>query len=413
MTLLLLLAACGGVPDDALPTAAAERGAFAMTLSVPGELEAVKSEFVSAPNVKGTLKITYVAEEGAHVKAGDVLVEFDRSDLEKELESALSRLQIARTKQAQKQAQLAVRLASAQSEVTKAELELQRAKMRLTDSETVPRVERESARIDVEEYTLAVDRSKSSLESVRLEGEAELELLRLEAEEAATKVRQFEEQLGRLKIEAPADGLVILTEAWRQGKRGKVTVGDAVWPGNPLMELPDLAKMHVEAWVHEVDASLVKVGQKVSVIVDAIPEPAWPGVVERVADLAVQRKEESTVKHVKVIVGLDRTDAALKPGMTVRAEVLVDEVPDALTVPREAVFYEGPLAYVWRDGLAGWDRAAVKLGATNDSHVVVVEGLETGDRVALADPVAFGRGERPGAGSPTAGAGAGAVPATP
>lgn len=413
MLLLLLwsVLACDSSVDDALPVSTAERGPFAMTLAVPGELKAVKSEFVSAPNVKGTLKVTFVKEEGTRVKQGDVLVEFDRSDLEKELESAVSRLRIAETKEAQKVAQLAVRLASANAEVTKAQLELERAKMKVTDSETVPRVERESARIDVQEYTLAVERTRGSLESARLEGEAELELLRLDAEEARSKVRQTEEQLDKLVVTAPAEGLVILTEAWRQGKRGKVTVGDAVWPGNPLMELPDLAKMHVEAWVHEVDAALVKVGQKVDVVVDASAETKWPGTIEKVADLAVKRHEDSTVKHVKITVGLPTIDPSFKPGMTVRAEVLVDSLPDVLAVPREGVFFDGAEAFVWKKGLTGWKRVAVKLGATNDSHVVVVEGVDAGAQIALADPEGAARGKKPGA---TQGAGAGgAAPATP
>lgn len=407
LPLLWSLLACDPSVDDALPVAAATRGPFTMSLAVPGELRAVKSEFVSAPNVKGTLKVTFVAEEGAHVKQGDTLVEFDRSDLEKELESAVSRLRIAETKQAQKQAQLEVRLSSAQSDVDKSHLELDRAKMRITDSETVPRVERESAKIDVQEYTLAVARTQAALESVRLEGEADLELLRLDAEEAGAKVTQIREQLDRLVVRAPAEGLVILTEAWRQGKRGKVTVGDAVWPGNPLMELPDLSRMNVEAWVHEVDAGLVETGQKVDVVVDALSGDRWPGVIEKVADLAVKRTEESTVKHVKVMVSLDRLHPSFKPGMTVRAEILVESLPDALAIPREAVFFDAAEAFVWEKGLTGWKRAPVKLGATNDSHVVVLEGLEVGETVALADPNAGGA---PGA---TSGAAAGAAVPTP
>jgi RND family efflux transporter MFP subunit len=384
--LAALLVACSGGPPDGLPTATAARGELAVVLGVPGELKAVRSENVNAPNVRGGLKITRLAEEGARVKPGDLLVEFDRADLEKELESAQSRLRVAQTKIAQKEAQTQVRLGTAQNEVTRTELDRKRAEMRVTESETVPRVERESAKLDVTQSNLALERAAAALRSAELETAAELELLRLEAAEAEAKVRQIEGQLGQLEIRAKGDGIVLLVESWRAGKHGKATIGDSVWPGNPIMELPDLSAMRVEAWVHEVDANLVAVGQSVNVVVDARPDAPLHGKVERVSDLAVQREEDSAVKHLEVHISLASTEPTLKPGMTVRAEIEVERLSDVLTMPREAVFYEGAEAFAWRQVLGRWTRAPVTLGKTNDTHVVLLSGLEAGDRVALVDP---------------------------
>ncbi len=400
--LVALLAACGGADPDAVPTAEVTTGTLSVVLGVPGELEAVKSENVTAPNVRGGLKITSLAEEGTRVKAGDLLVEFDPTDLVKEMESAVSRLRVAQAKIAQKQAQQTVKLATARNEVVKAGLARQRAELRLTDSETVPRVERESARLDVEESGLAVGRSEAALQSAQLEASAELELLSLEEDEAQAKVDQIERQLEQIVIRAPGEGIVLLTEAWRGGKRGKATVGDNVWPGNAIMELPDLAAMRVEAWVHEVDAALVAVGQAVTVIVDARPDTPIAGTVERVSDLAVKRNEQSEVKHLEVTIALPVTEVGLKPGMTVRAEIRVAEVPDALLVPREGVFHDGAESVVYRDGLSGWKRVPVQLGRMNDSHVAVTGGLDAGDRVALVDPTVRDGSARPAAAAPAA-----------
>jgi HlyD family secretion protein len=386
--LLLHALACSGDPASAVPVATVSRGELAIVLGVQGELKAVRSESISAPNIRGNLKITLLAEEGKRVSAGDLLVEFDRTDMEKELESAVSRLQIAKTKIAQKEAQTAVRLGAASNEVVKSELDKKRAEMRVTESETVPRVERETAKLDVQEYGLSVEKSLSALRSAELETQAELELLRLEEGEAQMKVDTIERQLGQLSVRAPSDGIVLLTESWRGGKRGKASLGDTMWPGNSIMELPDLAALRVEAWVHEVDAPMVAVGQKVKVIVDARPEAPLIGTVERVSDLAVKRTEESAVKHLQVSVALEGVDPSLKPGMTVRAEIEVDRLPDVLSVPREAVVHDGATAAVWKDGLTGWTRTSVELGRANDSHVVVTTGLAEGDTVALTDPEA-------------------------
>ncbi len=397
-TLLLAPLACVGASTAEVPSAEVERGDFDVVLAIPGELKAVNSVTLSAPDIPGTIKVAWVIEEGARVSEGDTLVELDRVELEKELDSRLSKLEVARTKIEQQRAQLAVRLADLDNDITSAELSLEKARLRLTDSETVPRVERESARLDVEEFTLAVERSKANRESARLEGEAELQLLQLEAEQAQAEVETIRTSLEKCTVTAPNDGLVILPSTWKGGSRGPVSAGDVLWSGSTLIELPDLSEMEVEAWVHEVDAAKVAVDQPVSVVIDAYPEPPHSGRVKRVADLAVQRERDSKVKYLKVMIGLDETVPAMKPGMTVRAEILLETVPGVLSVPLEAVFYEGGDPYVFTEGLRGWERRPVTLGSSNDTHVVIEGGLEEGETVALVDPEAAEAGEPPGPG---------------
>ena len=395
--LTISLLACGGGAGDDVPSTEVARGDFDVVLAIPGELKAVNSVTMTAPDIEGQIKVTSVIEEGARVEEGDVLIELDRVELEKALASGESQLEVARTKIDQKRAQLAVRLADLENNVTSARLSLEKANLRLTDSETVPRVERESARLDVEEFTLSVARSQASQESARLEGVAELQLLQLEAEQAASDVETLRENLDKCTITAPSSGLVILPAIWKGGSRSPVSVGDTLWSGSTLLELPDLSEMEIEAWVHEVDAARVAADQPVTIVIDAYPDPPHTGTVRKVADLAVQRDRSSKVKYLKVKVGIDETVSAMKPGMTVRTEVLLETVPSVLSVPLEAVFYEEGEPYVYTQGLRGWGRATVALGTKNDTHVVVTEGLEEGTRVALLDPEAMEAGEAPGA----------------
>ena len=110
------------------------------------------------------------------------------------------------------------------------------------------------------------------------------------------------------------------------------------------------------------------------------------------------------MKHLRVEVGLEESTDLMKPGMTVRAEVLVDHADDVVSVPREAVFFrdEEPVVYV--RGRGGFEAVPVSLGLRNDIRVVVESGVEEGAEVALVDPEAHDDGEprRPGvpAGAP-------------
>lgn len=381
----LVFVGCG-TSGGGFPTAVVQREPFDVTLTIQGELKAVRKVIVSAPQLGGPAKVTWVADEGSRVEAGDELLRFDGTELTRRLEEAQNQLEVAQTKIEQKQAQLAVSIAEQQDAITKAELSLQRAEMRITDSESVPRVDRESAKIDVRESNLSLDQARRKLRSTRLEGEAAIELLRLEATQAQRKVDKASEALAAAVVKAETPGLVILPSVWKGSSYGPVAVGDQVWPGRGIIELPDMSEMLVEAWVHEVDAAKVAKGQSVSVVVDAHPEPPHPGEVDKVADLAVQR-DNREAKYLKVDIGLDETEGLMKPGMTVRAELLVDHLDEALTVPLEAVFVRDgtSVAYV-TSGFGGAKPVELTLGIRNEARVVVLEGLDEGDRVALVDP---------------------------
>jgi len=398
MWMLLVISCLGGGQD--VPTAEVVGGSFDVVLPIPGELKAVRSVSMSAPDLPGQTKVTWVVDEGTRVQEGDELVKFDETDLQNKLEKADNDLKISIMKIEQREAQMQVRIGDLSNEITNAELALRRAEMRTTESETVPRVEREAAVIDVQAATIALERSKSSMESARLENQAELELLGLEAERWKKQLSQAEDALTKAVMHAPSPGIVILPSIWKGGSRGPISAGDTVWGGSGILELPDLTDMQVEAWVHEVDAAKVAVGQSVDVVIDAHPDPAHKGEVTKVADLAVRRDREREVKHLEVTVTLAATSDVMKPGMTVRSEVLVSHLEDVLSIPQEAVFYDGEQPQVYVRGFGGFTAVPVQLGTTNDTHVVVSEGLQAGAEVALIDPDLAGT--TPRAGSPAA-----------
>lgn len=384
MNLLLLYLFSCTVANTSMPTQEVKKGEFEMLISVNGELEAVKSISITAPDLGRTIKVLKIAEDGSKVNKGDLLVEFEKTEVEDSLEDEQSKHEIATTKIIQKESQLEVQMADLSNAVFRAELDLERSKLRLSDSETIPLVEREGARLDVKQAEVAVERAKKALESARLQGSAELELLKIEARRAKSSVEQELKRLERTTILAPADGLVIKTVTWRGGQNGTVEEGDTVWRGTQLLELPDLALMQVIAWVHEVDAGKVAIGQPVNLVIDAHPDKVHKGKIDKLADLAVPRNGRS--KYLKATIALDEMDDLMKPGMTVRAEILLKRLNDVLYIPREAVNYIEGKPQVWVDGALGWGEQDIEVAEHNDTHVVVVSGLEEGDIVALVDP---------------------------
>lgn len=384
--MMLGLAACTGGSSE-VPSATASRGAFDVRLKVQGELEAKSSAVVTCPDFDVNTKIGWLVEEGTRVKKGDKVVEFDTADMVNQLDSAKSALEIAKTKIEQNRAQLALKVADAEAAITGVELDLRMARMRVTDSETVPLVDREDARANAVRAEMAIESAKSALETTRLQARAEQQLLQLEVEEQQRNVERLERQLAQATLTAPTDGLAILYERWD----GKIKVGTQPWSGSTLVTLPDLSTMEAVVWVHEVDSPRVAVDQGALVIIDAHPNSPVEATIAKVADLAVPRGEDK-IKHLKVTLSLAETTAVMKPGMTIRADLLVESVPDAVSIPLEAVQRADGTPFVYLSGIGGWARQDVVLGPENDTHVVVQEGVAAGDVVALVDPEAWAAG---------------------
>lgn len=380
MLALVGLAACGLAGNTAIPTVEVEQGDFQVVLSVAGELDAVKNETITAPAFRSRPEIAWIIEEGTRVEEGDRILAFDIEAMEKELAAAKNELLLAQTKIEQNQAKLRLKISDANADIQRAELDLEVARMQRTDSETVPLVDRENARVNEVKAELSIESSKSALATTKLESEAETQLLKLEVEERTRQVEELEKQLDKAVITAPTDGLVLIETDWQ----GKWKVGSRPWTGATLMKVPDLSKMKVVALVHEVDSPDIEVGQPATVVIDAYPDQEFGGKVSKVADLAVARGEDQ-VKYLEFEVELDESTPEMKPGMTVRVDLLLDQVEDVVWVPIEAVQRDGDYARVWTKGLTGWSETEVELGAENDTHVVV-EGVGAGSRVALVDP---------------------------
>jgi HlyD family secretion protein len=205
-------------------------------------------------------------------------------------------------------------------------------------------------------------------------------------QEAASRLALAQQQLARTEVRADVPGIVVYREVFFGSEQRKPQVGDQVWANQPLLILPDISKMVVETKVRETDIHKVERNQKVSVRVQAYPDLALTGQVTLVGTLAQEEKERRGTKYFGVTVQVSESDPRLRPGMSARVEIQVEESPRARFVPLEAVFEKDgrQVCYVWQRG--AFRPRPVVLGPSNRDFVVVTKGLEKGERVALRDP---------------------------
>lgn len=264
-----------------------------------------------------------------------------------------------------------------------------------------------------EEYTYKQDRAKKEsdveqavAERGRVEqknnaeivkAKADVESAKFKVESAADRLKNFETQLGYCTVIAPSDGLVVYATSIDSGGGGRgggdaqpPQVGTECKPNELVIILPDTSQMVANLKVSEALSGRIRPGQNVTVYSDAMPNVPIHGSVYSVSVLAASggwRDPNRRDYTVKVALSADPA-VGLKPSMRCRAEILLDRVDDAIGVPIQAIFRQGPVAYVHVSDGGGYAQRLVKLGRSSELRVEVIEGVKEGDRVLLREPSA-------------------------
>lgn len=381
---LLAMRALGGEPD--VPIYRAERGRFLHRVEAEGVFVAEQATVLATPaSASGPMKIAWMARDGSAVEAGDVVIRFDPTDMERELFTGQADRAKAASQIDQKQYEQGAALENLGRDARLAERQLEHAlEFRTTDEEIFSRAEIVESQID---ETLAIQRREHAegMREVRSGlGEVELDLLDLEKRKAQLVIDKAEAGLQALEIRAPHPGIFVLRRDWGEAP----TVGQMVWPTQPLAEIPQLQAMKAQVYVLEADAGGLAPGLEARVTLEAHPEDIIPARVRRVSSVAQRRARWSPVQYFDVDLQLERTDPArMKPGQRVRATLLVQDLEDVIAVPREALFRDPESGWhVWVRRGDRFEAVAVRPGPTALGRVVIEEGVGEGDELALADP---------------------------
>lgn len=389
-----------------VPVIRIQREAFQRTITAEGNLKAVRATPVTAPmESEGPFKIAWLAPEGSRVQSGDVVVRFDPTDKEKEVVDGRADREAADRKIAKKKAEDRAALKNLDRDADHAQLELDSAR---TFQSKDPQI---FSRVEIIESEIDQGLAKSKMSHATAErttrgtlSKTDVDILGIERHKADLKVRQGEKALRSLEIRAPHAGILTYKRDWR-GNMPRV--GDSIWMGQPVAEIPELDEMEAEVYVLEADAGGVAVGVEAEVVLDAQPGTAYHAKVKMVDKLARPRFRGVPVQYFSLVLSLERTDpAVMKPGLRVRANLTLDARKDALVVPRDAVLEKDGKKVVYRRATTGFAPVEVTLGPTALGRVVVESGLADGDVIALRDPTRStpddGSKEAPGKASPPA-----------
>jgi len=232
-----------------------------------------------------------------------------------------------------------------------------------------------------------LERAENSGEANITKAQTDLDSAIITAGLEKTQLEKLQKQLDLCVITAPQPGVLVYSKDRWWDESSRVGPGALVYSRQTLVSLPDLSQMQVKVNVHESVVKKVKPGQKAEIRIEAFSNQVLTGTVETVATLADSNNSwrRGGVKEYKTVVKVDEVsaDGGIKPGMSAEVKITADILKDRLVLPVSAVTanQDEHFVYVVEDGEV--TKTRVKVGANNNTHVEITDGLSEGAKVTL------------------------------
>lgn len=321
-----------------------ERGPIALQRTFSGELEAL-AEFVVAPKVSGRVERMFV-NIADKVERGQIVAELDNDEYVQAV--------------AQAQADLVVGRAN----LSKAESALDIAKREFKRSESLLK------------RGIASDSEFDAARQDQLAKQAQLKVAAAQVQKAEASLETTNIRLRYTKV----------TAGWTGGGKERVVAeryvdeGQTVAANAPLLSIVELHPIVGVVFVSEKDYARLKPGQSVSLTTDAYPGENFTGRIDRIAP--VFRK---STRQARIEMTIDNANHRLKPGMFIRATVVLAHLTEAIIVPEQAltlrndkngvfIISDNGVSAVWRE---------VQVGIREGGRVQVTGGGLSGRVIVL------------------------------
>ena len=351
------------------------RQEIASVISTNGKIEPITSFEAHAPAPAIVKNVRVV--EGDHVKAGQLLVQLDDADARAQAARAMAQLRSAEAAlQAVKTGGTQEEVLTIRSDLSKAQAERDEAQRNL---QAIQRL-RQNGAASPAELDAAQDRLKKAEADVQLLqskmtgrfSSPEVAKVEASAAEARASYAAAEELLKHSNVTAPFAGTVYQIPV----KRGAYVNG-----GDLLVQVANLEKVRVRAFVDEPEIGRLAKGQEVEIRWDAIPGRAWQGTLTRVPT-AVTMVGTRTVGEITSEI--DNGDRKLLPNVNVNVSIITAKHDNTLTVSREAVHDADGKRYVYQvvndDKIQAQE---VQTGLSSLTRVEILKGISDGSTIAL------------------------------
>lgn len=324
-TLTALILALGLVArPSVVRTEQAPKGPAIMRLN--GSIRAVRAFTIQVPRVQGqggNLTLIKLIPNGASVRTGDSLAEFDDT-------AELKALRDAQAKFDDLSHQVEQKAAEQKSNEEKRALLLAQAEADLRRAEIEQKKDPIASEIDRQKNAIKLADAKRSIASLHRSGEfhrqaeaAELRILELQRDRQKIAMQRAQSNVEKLRLVASFTGMVAHQNVYRGNSFGHAQVGDQLWPGSPLLQIFDPSEMEMALSVNEADGAVLKPGLTGIVRLDAYPDARFTARFESASPVAT-RDVDGPIRSFTAQFRIDQRDPRLLPDLAAAVDIQVN-----------------------------------------------------------------------------------------
>lgn len=381
-----LLLACAEEELSTVPLYEVTERDFSIDVSGFGEIEAAQSQKIMTPG-RRPMTIAWLKAENSIVEEGEIIARFDAQQIlkdsrEEELELLSLEQDIVKSNAEQKQ--------------VKQDIDSDQVFVR-QEFEFVDRFAIDDLRIYSQLEIIDTFANRDFLEakddflkwkenSVVEQHSSQMAVLDILKQGRQTKFDQHQQALSSLEVVSPYSGLLV----YEKDRRGeKPAIGQTVFPGRAIAQIPNLDSMQASLYVQANDAIDLAEGQAVSIRLDAFPEHNFAGKVASVSGFPRSIERGNPVTYFELIIELIEQDKSMmQPGRKLTAQIEVKKASSSLVIPLQSLHFEDGNSYVYLKDSNMFVKRKVSSGRKNLYLVEITDGLNKGDVIALSLPEA-------------------------
>lgn len=378
-----------GETDFNQVTTHVKRGAFSSLIFSSGQLESEKSVTIEIPeklkdrNLRiYDLTITHMVEEGTVVDSGDYVATLDHKAVEEQIKLAQDEMDKTLSEFEDSKIDSNLNLSNQRDVIVNARLDLAEKKIIMEESVYESPSIQKKASMDLDKASRKLDQEQKAYILKRQQEVNRVDRKYISYRQIFERSGELQKLFNSLEITAPKAGIVTYFKfPWGE----IIKTGSKVGPYNSVIaSIPEMTNLISRTYINEIDISKVKVGQKVTLGIDAFPEKQLSGQVISVANIG-QAMPNSDAKVFEVKIKIYGKDKDLKPAMTTSNAIEAGIFADTLLVASDAIFENDSLRFVYL-GAKKPVKQIVWLGDENENNVLIKKGLKEGDVVWLTEP---------------------------
>jgi HlyD family secretion protein len=370
-----------------------KRSDYLEKIDATGTIQAVNNILILAPTTGYTnlLKVTHLAEDGAHVIKGDTICVFEvppellayvetlSVDLQK-MEGDLRKLEADNT--------MRLSMLNAQVETNKAQIAI--SMLDSIQTKFAPPIKKQLLELEMQKATIEKNKLQKKFAAQKIIDNSELIKLRSRIMMQKNRIQLVQNEVNSLKLVSPVDGIIMHLENYRlEGNNfiiGKIEEGCSTLSNMSVLQIPDMNIMQVSLEVQEADYKRIQNGQKVLITIASAVNLNTTGKIKR---KTLQRKNvqvSSSLKTYEILISVDSCHLRMKPGLSASCRIIVDEARDTIVVPVAGLFERDSSKIVYVADRGQFISVIVETGLSNSSNSIVSKGLRGNEEIALSEP---------------------------